>query len=201
MNHWLTGSIAKEIRTMIRRSRRLHAAIECAEARVLTSVAGSVMPQSAAAVRVQMVEPASHPVLQGSFTTHIAVNLSLRQILSGIPITEKLSGGGRIAPLGQVRVTGVMEGTTSLNGHPTASASPGRLTLAGPHGRITLNLLTRPTSAQTQSVPFVISGGAGMYKGATGDGVLEIARGANAASSGSHGLTISNNLVFHFATA
>jgi hypothetical protein len=180
-----------DVPTVITLNRRLQPTVETAEARVLTSAAGAALHRPPVQV--------SRPILEGSFTARYTVNLNLSQILSLGPITEHLSGSGRVSPLGSVRVSGTMDGSISVNNTQMTASNPGQITLAGPHGRVTLKLLAFPTAVPTQTLPFSIVGGTGAYKNSSGDGLLQLTHtGGVSTAHSSHGEVFSTSAEFQF---
>jgi hypothetical protein len=100
-----------------------------------------------------------------------------------IGATFVLSAKGALAPFGRVTATGSAQGT----GFIQTGRSDGSLTLSNSKGSVTL-FLSGPKQPGFTGLPssyqFVISGGTGAFRGATGMGIVRVKLGAHPTSTG-----------------
>jgi len=86
------------------------------------------------------------------------------------PVISRFIGTGKIAPLGAVRVSYeevlLTRPGTGTGSEPAPGAS--EVVLSGSRGRIFLDIV----SSNSDSKQFIVSGGTGAYRGATGTGSL-----------------------------
>ncbi len=106
-------------------------------------MAGASLQRPAPAfVDAKTASPAAPESIRGRFEATIVLKATNAQIAHG-SIWGGVAGGGWLAPLGRVRVTGMAEGTDG------SVTSPGHLTLIGSQGRVILTFAPFPPLANT----------------------------------------------------
>jgi hypothetical protein len=87
-------------------------------------------------------------------------------------VSDQLTGVGHFGRLGDVTITGSLEGVGSAGGRAT-----GTLTLVGATGSVTIQLLGRAQGANA-ALPsqwsYVVTGGTGILQGLSGHGTLSL---------------------------
>ena len=158
---------------MIRTRRPLQPAIETAEARLLTSVAGAAIHAPHAHVQADAAPRPLHLQLRGTFEVRANFRIPSDYLSNDRPIFAKLTGSASLPPLGPARIVGLGLVEVGRGLETIHHTSPDYLTLADSGGRIALNVTSIPyTGKYPRHVPFVIEGGTGAYRGATGGGQI-----------------------------
>jgi hypothetical protein len=172
---------------MVRACRRSQPGFEVSESRLLTSVAGARVPGSVENARSAEVRAPSTPIsLQGLISGQFVTV----GVYSGHGVFHEghgtAQGRGELSSLGSTTMSASLP-SLSLRSATTGSGvtvlgATGSLTLSTVRGSLTL-AVSMPSTDLSAPISFVIEGGTGAFKGASGSGVIQLAQTGPAHSS------------------